>query len=506
MSKTLEYYVKRILKARIYDLVVESPLSKATFLSNSLDNTVLLKREDLQPVHSFKLRGAYNYLLQMSNDQRKGGVVTASAGNHALGLAYSSRHLGITPTIVMPTTTPHIKVKAVDSLGAKIVLHGETYNLASKYAKELSQHQNKEYVPAYDHPDVIAGQGTIAMEISRQCADSIYAVFIPVGGGGLCAGMAAYLKHVHPETKVIAVESEESACLLAAMQHKKPVPLQRVGIFADGVAVNQIGSETFSVLKDSVDEVVVVTNDEICAAMKDIFDDTRAIVEPSGALSLAGMKKYVSTYKTRNKVLVAVTSGANVDFNRLRFVSERAESGEGTEVILSVTLPEVKGSYKRLCEALGNHRITEFNYRYTDGQEAHVFLGVAVNPDKGDRYRLIESLNLHNYQIVDLTDNRVASCHIRYMIGGRGSAPLPEQVFSIEVLEYKGALLHLLNEISTWNISMFHYRNHGAARGMVLLGLHANEYERPQIEALLDSFGYFYTNETKNSAYHYFLR
>lgn len=500
-----ESYVKRILNARIYDLVVETPIDEAVHLSSRIGNKVLLKREDLQPVFSFKLRGAYNKMLALSDEQLAKGVVAASAGNHAQGLAMSAKKMGVKATIVMPNTTPQIKVNAVKAHGAKVVLRGDTYDDASDYAQKLVAEKGMTYIHPFDDPDVIAGQGTIAMEILRQVSGPLDAVFIPVGGGGLCAGMAAYINYVRPDVKVIAVEPDDAACLKAAMDAGRRVRLKHVGIFADGTAVAQIGKETFRVLKDTVDEVVTVSADEISAAIKDIFDDTRSICEPSGALGVAGLKKYVDSKGVQGQTLLAVDSGANINFDRLRYISERTEIGEKREAILAVTIPEQPGSFKKFCAALSKRNITEFNYRMGDPSQAHIFVGVQVTSDE-DRFQLVSDLEAKGYPLVDMTDNEIAKLHIRHMVGGRAEEATDEVVYRFEFPERPGALMQFLNKLGgRWNISMFHYRNHGAAYGRVLAGLQVPTGERKKVAAFLDDLGYTWVDETDNPAYQVFL-
>jgi len=499
-------YLKRILNARIYDLAVETPLDHAPLISDRTGNQVLLKREDLQPVFSFKIRGAYNKLLQLSDTQRNCGVVAASAGNHAQGLALAAQHLNVNATIVMPRTTPAIKVNAVKRRGAKVVLVGDTYDEAATHAQKLVEEKGMTYVPPFDDPDVIAGQGTVAMELLRQHSGPIDAVFIPVGGGGLCAGMAAYIKYVRPETKVFAVEPDDAACLKAAMDAKRRVTLSQVGIFAEGVAVAQIGKETYRILKTTIDGVITANADEMCAAIKDIFEDTRSITEPAGALSLAGLKKYVDENNCKNQTLVAIASGANTNFDRLRYISERTEIGEGREAIFAVTIPEKAGSYRSFCSLLGRRAITEFNYRFADNRDAHIFVGLQVSPDKNDRKDIVETLTGKGYSVVDMTDNEVAKLHIRHMVGGHAPQAENERVYRFEFPERPGALLNFLTKLAgRWNISMFHYRNHGSAYGRVLVGMQVPKKERKQLEALLKDLGYAYWDETDNEAYKYFL-
>jgi len=500
-------YIKRILNARIYDLAVETPLDCASLMSERTGNNVLLKREDLQPVFSFKIRGAYNKLLQLSPEERGNGVIAASAGNHAQGLALSAKHLGVKATIVMPRTTPTIKVDAVKARGAKVVLHGDSYDEASAHAQALAKEKGLTYIHPFDDPDVIAGQGTVAMEILRQYPGDIDAIFVPVGGGGLCAGVAAYIKYVRPETKVYAVEAEDAACFQAAMEKKRRVVLPQVGIFADGTAVAQVGKETYRVMKDTVDGALTANTDEICAAIKDIFEDTRSITEPAGALSLAGLKKYAEENGVEGQTLVAITSGANTNFDRLRYISERTEIGEKREAILAVSLPEKPGAYKTFCQALGKKRnITEFNYRYADNQTAHVFIGVQITPTDNDRELLVEDLREKGYVVTDMTDNEMAKLHIRYMVGGHAPQVENEVVYRFEFPERPGALFNFLNQLAgRWNISMFHYRNHGSAYGRVLVGMQVPKTEHKDVEQFLGELGYRYWDETENEAYQFFL-
>lgn len=502
-----ESYIKRILNARIYDLAIETPLEHARLLSQRTGNKVLLKREDLQPVFSFKLRGAYNKLLQLTEAERARGVIAASAGNHAQGLALGAQHLGIKATIVMPRTTPQIKVDAVKARGAKVILHGDSYDEASVQAKKLVEEKGMTYVHPFDDPDVIAGQGTTGMEILRQYHGKIDAIFVAVGGGGLCAGIAAYVKFVRPETKVIAVESEDSACLKAALEKNRRVTLPLVGIFADGIAVAQIGEETFRILRKTIDEVITVSNDEICAGIKDIFEDTRSIAEPAGAASVAGMKKYIAEHQLTGKTFVTIASGANINFDRLRYISERTEIGEQREVVLAVTIPERPGAYKEFCKALGKRNITEFNYRYADNRDAKIFVGVQVSGGGQDRQELVTELSEQGYEVVDMTENDVAKSHIRHMVGGHVPAGVTDEVvYRFEFPERPGALYNFLNKAGgRWNISMFHYRNHGSASGRVLVGMQVPKAERTQVKKFLDELGYPYTDETNNEAYQYFL-
>lgn len=504
-------YLKRILDARIYDLAVETPLDSVPLISSRIENRVLLKREDLQPVFSFKVRGAYNKLIHLTSAQKEIGVIAASAGNHAQGLALAAKHLKIKATIVMPRTTPAIKVDAVRRRGAQVVLMGDAFDEASAHAQKLVEETGMTYIPPFDDPDVIAGQGTVAMELLRQHPGDIDAVFIPVGGGGLCAGMVAYIKTVRPEIKVFAVEAEDSACLKAAMEAGERAVLPHVGIFADGVAVAQIGKETFRVMKDLIDGVVTANTDEMCAAIKDIFEDTRSIAEPAGALSLAGLKKYASQNGLKGKTLIAIDSGANTNFDRLRYISERTEIGEKREAVLAVTIPEVAGSYKQFCQVLGTRSITEFNYRYSHNREAHIFVGVQISPDSGDRENsdrddIIKTLEDAHYSVVDMTDNGMAKNHIRHMVGGHGVNVKDEIIYRFEFPERPGALLMFLTKLAgRWNISMFHYRNHGSAFGRVLVGMQVPDAEKKDLEQLLDELHFNYWEETDNQAYQLFL-
>ncbi len=499
-------YIKRILDARIYDVAVETPLDHARFMSARLNNRVLLKREDFQPVFSFKIRGAYNKLRQLSEEQLKAGVIAASAGNHAQGLALSAAKLGVKATIVMPKTTPVIKVDAVRAHGAKVVLHGDTYDEASTYAQKLVKEKGLAYIHPYDDPDVIAGQGTVALEILRQHPGHIDAIFVPVGGGGLCAGVAAYVKYVRPEIKVFAVEPEDAACLKAAMEQGRRVVLPHVGIFADGVAVAQVGKETFRVMKDTIDGVITANTDEMCAAIKDIFEDTRSIAEPAGALALAGLKKYVAEHGCSGQTLIAIDSGANTNFDRLRYISERTEIGEKREAILAVTIPEKPGAYKTFCKDLGKRNITEFNYRYADDLEARIFVGVQVSPEREDRAALVDELQRKGYAVVDMTDNELAKLHIRHMVGGHAPQISDERVYRFEFPERPGALFNFLTQLAgRWNISMFHYRNHGSAFGRVFVGMQVPAGEEDHVTRFLDKLGYRYRDETDNDAYQFFL-
>ncbi|MFZ5561489.1 MAG: threonine ammonia-lyase, biosynthetic [Pseudomonadota bacterium] len=502
----LENYIKKILRARVYEVAVETPLEEARSLSRRLKNRVLLKREDLQPVFSFKLRGAYNKIAQLSPEERARGVICASAGNHAQGVALSARELGIKGIIVMPQTTPDIKVNAVKSLGGHVVLAGDSYDEAHLHARQLADARGYTFVHPYDDPDVIAGQGTVAMEILRQHTGAIDAIFVPVGGGGLAAGIAVYVKYLRPEVKVIAVEPDDAACLAAAMKAKKRVTLDHVGLFADGVAVACIGEETFRVLKGHIDEVITASTDEICAAIKDIFDDTRSIAEPAGALALAGLKKYVAREACEGRTLIAIDSGANMNFDSLRHISERTEIGEKREGVFAITLPEKPGAFKAFCAALGKRNITEFNYRYADAAEAQVFVGLQLRQGEQERRDLQAALEKKGYAVLDLSDDEMAKLHIRHLVGGHAGLG-DECLFRFEFPERPGALMNFLTRLqSDWNISLFHYRNHGAAYGRVLVGLQLGGRPHEELLESLQAVGYPFQDETQNPAYRLFLR
>jgi len=499
-------YIEKILTARVYDVAIESPLEPARRLSRRLENHILLKREDLQPVFSFKLRGAYNKLYELSKQGEVKGVIAASAGNHAQGLALAAAKMDIKATIVMPKTTPRIKVDAVRSFGAKAVLIGDTYDEASEYAQKLVETEGLHYIPPYDDPDVIAGQGTVGMELLRQYPDPIDAIFIPVGGGGLIAGVSAFVKYLRPDIKIIGVEPEDAACMAAALKKNRRVVLDQVGIFADGVAVRQAGRETFRIAKKCVDEVITVSTDEICAAIKDIFDDTRSIAEPAGALAVAGIKKYVERESAKDQTLIAINSGANMNFDRLRHVSERAEIGEHREGLIAVTIPERPGSFRKFCKTLGKRGITEFNYRYADSKDAHVFAGIQLSEGLTEMEKLVSKLHKAEYQVLCMTDNEMAKMHVRYMVGGHAAGVDDEVLYRFEFPERPGALLNFLTQIGDrWNISLFHYRNHGAAYGRVLVGLQVPDEDRKALKGFLDGLGYRWWEETDNPAYKVFL-
>jgi threonine dehydratase len=499
-------YLERILRARVYDVAQETPLEDAPRLSARLGNRVLIKREDLQPVFSFKLRGAYNKISLLSDAEKARGVIAASAGNHAQGVALGAQRVGIRAVIVMPTTTPRIKVDAVRALGAEIVLIGDSYDEAYAHAKKLEASEALTFVHPYDDPDVIAGQGTIAMEILRQHRGPLDAIFVPVGGGGLLAGVAVYVKHVNPAIKVIGVEPHDAACLRAALDAGERVRLSQVGLFADGVAVRQIGEEPFRIARQHVDDVIVVDTDAICAAIKDVFDDTRSIAEPAGALAIAGLKAYVEREGLRSKTLVAIDSGANMNFDRLWHVVERAEIGEQREALFAVTIPERPGAFREFCQLLGRVNVTEFNYRFGRPDEAHIFVGVSLTHGRKQRDELREQLQAAKLPVIDLSSNEMAKLHVRYMVGGRAPAG-SERLLRFEFPERPGALMQFLTQMGgRWNISLFHYRNHGAAFGRVLAALQVPDADASEFDRFLTELGYPYIEETQNAAYQLFLR
>jgi threonine dehydratase len=498
-------YIERILRARVYDVATETPLTPAKLLSKRLGNQVWLKREDLQPVFSFKLRGAYNKLKHLSAEVRGRGVIAASAGNHAQGVSMGAARLGCDATIVMPRTTPAIKVDAVRGWGAKAVLHGDSFDEANAYAQGLTAERGLTFLHPFDDPDVIAGQGTIGMEILRQHPEPPAAIFVPVGGGGLIAGVAAYVKYVHPQVRIIGVEPEDAPTLHAAMAAGRRVVLDEVGLFADGVAVRQIGKETFRIARQTVDDVVLVSTDAICAAIKDIFDDTRGIAEPAGALAVAGLKHWVAREGAEGLSLVAIHSGANVNFDRLRHVAERAELGERREALFAVGIPERPGSFLGFCKALGKRQITEFNYRYADHQDAHVFAGVQLTGGADERTELVQRLETKGFSVLDMSDNEAAKLHVRYMVGGHAAGVEDERLIRFEFPERPGALLNFLTGLGKrWNISLFHYRNHGAAYGRVLMGIQVPDAQRAELTDLLTQLGYRFWDESDNPAYRLF--
>lgn len=501
----LQTYIEKILRAKVYDLAEQTPLDFAPTLSERLHNRVYLKREDLQSVFSFKLRGAYNKMAGLTTKQAAKGVIAASAGNHAQGVALAAKQLGIKALIVMPKTTPDIKVKSVKAHGAKTILFGDSYDEACSHARELEREKDMIFIHPYDDPDVIAGQGTVAMEILRQHNSEIHAIFVPVGGGGLLAGVAAYVKFVRPEIKVIGVEPDDSDCLNQALKAGSRVILDQVGLFADGVAVKQIGEEPFKIAQHYVDQVITVSTDEICAAIKDIFDDTRSVAEPAGALAVAGLKKYCEQQHLSQETLIAIDSGANINFDRLRYVAERTQVGEHREILLAVAIPEAAGSFLKFCQLLGKRSITEFNYRYFDNQMAQVFVGISSSGVEADRLHLIDHLRNDGFEITDMTANELAKDHIRYMVGGHAPCDLRESVYSLQFPERPGALLKFLSALGgQWNISLFHYRNHGAAFGKVLIGLQIPSGEQIAFEHCLSELGLVFTRESGNPAYRLF--
>lgn len=502
----LNDYLRRILTTRVYDVADETPLDRARNLSARLGNRVLLKREDLQSVFSFKLRGAYNKMAKLPADVLQRGVIAASAGNHAQGVALAAAKLGCRALIVMPVTTPRIKVDAVQARGAEVLLHGESYDEAYREALEIAKRDGLCFVHPYDDPDVIAGQGTIGMEILRQHSGPIHAIFVAIGGGGLIAGIAAYVKAVRPEIRIIGVEPVESDAMARSLKQGERVRLETVGLFADGVAVKQVGVETFRLCRELVDEVVLVNTDEICAAIKDVFEDTRSILEPSGALPIAGMKRYVERESLQGETLVAVACGANMNFNRLRFVAERAEIGEQREALFAATIPERPGSFRRFCNIVGARQVTEFNYRYSSPERAHVFVGVEVL-DRDGYQSLLTDLKAELDDVVDLTGNEMAKAHIRHMVGGRAPEIQHERLYSFEFPEKPGALRQFLERMSgNWNISLFHYRNHGSDSGRVLAGIQVPPEDSEAFQRFLDGLGYDYSDENANPAYQLFLR
>jgi threonine dehydratase len=493
--------VKLADNSSVYEVAKVSPLSIATQLSKKFDNHVYLKREDDQIIHSFKLRGAYQKMSSMSNEQKAKGVIASSAGNHAQGVALGASKLNIKATIVMPTSTPQIKVRAVQELGAEVILYGDVYDDAFVHAKKLVSEKDLCFISPYDDFEVIAGQATVAKEILAQL-DEIDYVFSPVGGGGLISGMASYIKHYAPHIKVIGVEPVDSPTLFKALEANERVVLDDVGRFADGVAVKQIGELPFEIAKECVDDVILVSNDEMCAAIKDIYEDVRSISEPAGALATAGVKKYILEHDLKNKNIVSIVSGSNVNFDRLRYIAERADLGEVNEAIVAVTIPEEPGSFLRFCELLDNNAVTEFNYRYSAKKDAHIFVGVKLTKGESEKQALIARLS-NSFEVFDMSDNSMAITHIRYMVGGHANAE-NEVIYRFEFPERPGALLSFLKKVKTeWNISLFHYRNHGADYGRVLIGLQVEDIK--ELEAKFDELGYYYKNETDNKAYQYFL-
>jgi threonine dehydratase len=505
-TRSAHDYLQRILTARVYDVAIESPLENARALSRRLGNHVFLKREDQQSVFSFKLRGAYNKLAHLSAEQLARGVICASAGNHAQGVALGAKRLSCRAVVVMPVTTPRLKVDAVQALGGEVVLHGDSYSDAYERALQLQREQDLCFVHPFDDPDVIAGQGTIGMEILRQHQGPIDAVFVAIGGGGLISGVAAYIKAVRPEVKVIGVQTRDSDAMVRSVRAGKRVQLHEVGLFSDGTAVKLVGEETFRLTRALVDDFVLVDTDEVCAAIKDVFQDTRSILEPAGALGVAGIKQYVARHKLKGRTLVTITCGANMNFDRLRFVAERAEFGEQREALFAVTIPEQRGSFKRFCELIGARSVTEFNYRISDERVAHVFVGIAIaRRDEADRIE--RHFVRHDFPTVNLTDDELAKEHVRHMVGGRSELARHERLLRFTFPERPGALMRFLSALHpSWNISLFHYRNQGADYGRILVGIQVPVGDREAFGEFLNTLAYPYVDETRNPVYKLFLR
>ena len=505
VTAALTQLLHDVLTSRVYDVARETRLDPAHRLSRRLGNTVLFKREDMQPVFSFKLRGAYNKIAHLTPAERSRGIIAASAGNHAQGVAFAARKLGLKAIIVMPQTTPQIKVDAVRSMDAEVVLIGDSYADAQAHCDQLIAQTGMTFVHPFDDPLVIAGQGTVGAEILRHSQDSLSAVFVPVGGGGLISGIAGYIKSLRPDIKVIGVEAFEADAMYRSLQAGTRVRLDHVGIFADGVAVREVGQRTFAIAQQTVDEIVRVTNDEACGAIKDIFDDTRSVMEPAGALATAGLRKWVEREGVTGQTLVAVLSGANMNFDRLRFVAERAEVGEAREALLAIILPERPGAFRELCTLLGRRVVTEFNYRLSSRETAHIFMGVSTE-SKQDGEALARQLNAAGYETADLTDNEMAKLHVRHMVGGHAPDVRNERLCRFEFPERPGALTQFLEKLGgRWNVSLFHYRNHGADFGRVLAGFEVSDQDLPAFRAFLDDLGYPFTSESDNPAYRFFL-
>jgi len=505
-AKSTIDYLDRIANTSVYEVARETPLELATKLSARFHNRIWLKREDLQPVFSFKLRGAYNKIAALPDAALRAGVICSSAGNHAQGVALAANRRGIRAVIVMPVTTPSIKVDAVRSLGGEVVLHGDTYDDAYAHASLLQQEQGLTFIHPFDDPDVIAGQATIGVEIMEQADGKVDAIFVPIGGGGLIAGIAVYVKSLYPDVRIVGVEPDDSAAMQASLEAGKPVRLDHVGIFADGVAVRRVGDETFRLCREHVDEIITVDTDHVCAAIQDIFEETRSIVEPAGGLAIAGAKKYVIDNKVSDQDLVTICCGANVNFDRLRHIAERAAIGEEKEMLLAVQIPEEPGSFRHFCEALGRRSVTEFNYRYSDSAKAHIFVGVELRRGLAERRELVEHLRAKGYPVEDLSDNEMAKLHVRHMVGGRSPNVTNERLYRFEFPERPGALLDFLNAIGTdWNISLFHYRNHGSDYGRILAGIDVPEQNTAELEAHLADLGYAHWEESDNPAFRIFL-
>lgn len=498
-------YLERILTARVYDVAQETPLEVALNLSTRLNNRLLLKREDMQSVFSFKLRGAYNKMAQLPWELLAQGVIAASAGNHAQGVALSARQLGTKAIIVMPVTTPQVKVEAVRARGAEVVLHGDTYDDAYSHARKLEQEKGLTFIHPFDDPDVIAGQGTIGMEILRQYQQPIHAIFVAIGGGGLISGIAAYVKRLRPEIKVIGVEPVDANAMQKSLQAGQRLRLSQVGLFADGVAVREVGEETFRLCQKYVDDIILVDTDATCAAIKDVFEDTRSILEPAGALAVAAAKTYVEQEQIQGQTLISVACGANMNFDRLRFVAERAELGERREAIFAVTIPEKPGSLRQFCRCIGKRNLTEFNYRIADKNEAHIFVGVQIQ-NQADAARMVDGFELNGFKTLDLTDDELTKMHLRHMVGGHSLLARDELLYRFEFPERPGALMQFVDSMSPdWNISLFHYRNNGADYGRIVVGVQVPPHEMLEWQAFLDTLGYRYWDENQNPAYRLFL-
>jgi threonine dehydratase len=498
-------YLVQILTARVYDVAQESPLEIAPNLSNRLNNQLLLKREDMQSVFSFKLRGAYNKMAQLPPDLLQQGVIAASAGNHAQGVALSATKLGTQAIIVMPVTTPQVKVDAVKARGGQVILHGNTYDDAYAYARQLEVEKGLTFIHPFDDPYVIAGQGTIGMEILRQYQKPIHAIFVAIGGGGLISGIAAYVKRLRPEIKIIGVEPVDADAMRQSIEAGKRIRLSQVGLFADGVAVREVGEETFRLCQEYVDEIILVDTDATCAAIKDVFQDTRSILEPAGALAIAGAKAYVQREQITQETLIAVACGANMNFDRLRFVAERAELGEDREAIFAVTIPEQRGSLRKFCACIGDRNLTEFNYRIADSREAHIFVGLQIQ-NRADGMKTSANFEACGFQTLDLTDDELTKLHLRHMVGGHSSLAENELLYRFEFPERPGALMKFLRSMSPdWNISMFHYRNNGSDYGRIVVGMQVPPHEMEQWQDFLDNLGYQYWDEHQNPAYKLFL-
>ncbi|MBD2777595.1 threonine ammonia-lyase, biosynthetic [Iningainema tapete] len=498
-------YLVQILTARVYDVAQETPLDYAPNLSNRLNNKLLLKREDMQSVFSFKLRGAYNKMAQLPPDVLAQGAIAASAGNHAQGVALAARRLGTRAIIVMPVTTPQVKVDAVRARGGEVVLYGDTYDDAYAHARQLEAEKGLTFVHPFDDPYVIAGQGTIGMEILRQYQQPIHAIFVAIGGGGLISGIAAYVKRIRPEIKIIGVEPVDADAMYQSLKAGHRVRLPQVGLFADGVAVRQVGEETFRLCQEYVDDIILVDTDDTCAAIKDVFEDTRSILEPAGALAIAAAKAYVEREQIQGQTLIAVACGANMNFDRLRFVAERAELGERREAIFAVAIPEQRGSLRKFCACLGNRNITEFNYRIADKKEAHIFVGVQIQ-NRADAAKMVETFEGCGFKTIDLTDDELTKLHLRHMVGGHSPLAHNELLYRFEFPERPGALMKFVSSMSPdWNISLFHYRNNGSDYGRIVVGMQVPPHEMEQWQAFLDTLGYRYWDESHNTAYKLFL-